>query len=113
MRSFSVVSIALLSLLSVTPAAAGVSLGTAIKKDQVEVSITGRDSSSGDAINLHIRRLVPDTVRIDIQPGTVFRSKSGKVQSMVFRSVRFEKVAGGWKKIKEIVLHDDRQRMFV
>jgi hypothetical protein len=92
---------------------ADVSLADALKKGQVEVTVTGRGSSSGDAINLYIQRRVPETVRIAIEPGTVFRSKTGKAQSMVFRSIRFEKVQGGWKKANEIVLHDGRRRMFV
>ena len=105
---FSIVTVSLPSTLR-----ADVSLAAAIKKGQVEVTVTGRGSSSGDAINLYIQRRVPETVRIAIESGTVFRSKSGKAQSMVFRSIRFEKVQGGWKKANEIVLHDGRRRMFV
>lgn len=94
-------------------ATAGVALTDAIKSGQVEVTVTGRGSSSGDAINLYIQRRLPQTVEIDIASGTVFRDVAGKAQSMVFRRVRLEKVAGGWMKTGKIVLNDDRRRMFI
>lgn len=102
-----------LSLAAASPVFAGIPLDIAIRTGKVDVTITGRGVSSGDAINLYVQKKAPETIRIDIEPGTVFRSNSGKVQSMVFRRVRFEKLPGGFKKVSEIVLHDGEKRHFI
>jgi hypothetical protein len=99
--------------LAATPVMAGVPLDIAVKTGKVSVTVTGRGASSGDSINLYVQKTVPETLRIDIQPGLVFRSKSGKAQSMVFRRVRFEKVQGGYKKATEIVLQDGKKHHFI
>ena len=96
-----------------TPAFAGIPLDVAVKTGKVDVRITGRGVASGDAINVQVKKKVAGNVEIDIAPGTVFRAQSGKVQSMVFRRVRFEKVTGGYKRASTIVLSDNNTHHFV
>lgn len=106
------VTAAALTLLA-SPVWAGIPLDVAVKTGKVDVQITGRGVASGDAINVRVKKKVAGEVQIDIAPGTVFRDKAGKVQSMVFRRVRFEKVPGGYRRASTMVLSDHHTHNFV
>ena len=108
---FAVLSAALIVLVSSPPAAAAeaVSLENAIRAGKVQGQITGMGSSSGDAIQIGIRRRVREAIRITISPGTVFRSATGRCQNMVAVGVKGERIGPkSYRPSEEIVLADDR-----
>lgn len=62
-------------------------LDQAIKDGNVSVEITGMGGSTGDTIQITVQRKVPETLRLSLRPGTVFKSISGKVQNMLAVSI--------------------------
>ena len=64
-------------------AAAELSLMAAVQQGAAEVYITGRGYSTGDALQLRVRKKVAGDLSIKIDPGTVLVHTKGHCQSMV------------------------------
>lgn len=62
-------------------------LAEAAQRGLVGYEVAGRDGSSGPALTLKIRRLVAEPIEIYVPPGTVFKTGSAGVQTMVARSI--------------------------
>lgn len=102
-------------------------LGEAIDNGYVDAKITGKyppfqavsygqtsqGVSSGDSINLYLRRLVPYTIEIAIHRGTILLA-SGKAQNMVVEEVRGIPEDGIWiRPVSKIVLDSTEKRKYI
>ena len=73
-------------------AARPIPLHIAVQKGLVEVQVQGRGSSTGDSVQVSVRRTTPQNVTVVVEPGTVINSKSGDVQSMSLNRVKYEQI---------------------
>ena len=70
-------------------------LHEAVAVGLVHVRITGLGGSSGDALEIRIRRAEPAPMNIVLEPGTIFFSRNPSVQDMAGVTIRGERVATG------------------
>lgn len=90
------------------------SLDQAVAQGKVEVQISGRGVSTGDSMWLLVRRKTPQTMKLEIAPGTLLVSKSGLAQRMAVQQVKFEVTNRvNYRQTAEIVLPDDRWRTYL
>lgn len=87
-------------------------LDQAVREGKVWVHVSSLGGSTGNAINVNVKRMVNEEVRVTVAPGTVLVPGSD-VQRMAAASVQGEYVGGKWRKADTIVLSDDRQRDFM
>jgi len=89
-------------------------LHRAVAEGAVSVRVHGLGASSGDALEVSLRRLVPRSLRVSIAPGTIFRSKNPAAQDMAgarFRGVRAG--ATSYTPSSEALLDDDAERVMI
>lgn len=90
------------------------SLNAALRSGKVSLYINGSGVSTGDSMQIVVKRKVPETLHINLVPGTTFVSKAGNVQSMAAVGLRYEKLAGGkYRHATQIVLDSDVNRTFL
>jgi hypothetical protein len=90
------------------------SLEQAQKEGKASVEISGMGASTGDAILIGVRRNVRETLRLHLEPGTVFQSRSGSAQNMVAVCIQGEMEGPTtYSPASEIVLSDDRRHSYV
>ena len=65
-------------------------LQQAVKEGKVEVQVSSLGGATGKTIRVDVRRKVGQTVHVEITPGTVLLSESGKVQNMAAGAVKGE-----------------------
>lgn len=67
-------------------------LHVAVQNGFVDVKVTGRGASSGDSVQVSVKRTAkaPRNISVIVEPGTVIKSTSGKVQSMALNGVKCE-----------------------
>lgn len=95
-------------------AAAEMSLSAAIKAGAAEVYISGRGYSTGDALQLRVRKKVAGDLTIKIDPGTVVVDTKGRCQSMVLYGVKWHWTAQAkWAACSEIHLNTNAEQFFV
>ncbi len=94
--------------------AAELSLLAAVKQGAAEVYINGRGYSTGDALQLRVRKKVAGTLNIKVEPGTVLVPIKGQCQSMVAFGVKWHWSAQGkWNACSEIVLDSSAEQVFI
>lgn len=64
------------------------SLPEAVEKGLVHLSIEGQGSSSGDSIQMRIKRVQRRPMRLTLAPGTVLKSLKGSVQNMIIAAIK-------------------------
>ena len=102
------------SLLSPTASAQTLTLDEAVKAGKVEVTIMGMGGSTGDTIQMAVQRKVPETLRLALTPGTVFKSANGNVQNMIAASITGERVGEkSHRPTSTIVLTDNAKHTFI
>lgn len=106
-----------LMVFSETPApaaAAELSLLAAVQQGAAEVYITGRGYSTGDALQLRVRKKVAGDLAIKIDPGTVLVHTKARCQSMVLYGVKWHWTAQAkWSACSEIVLNSNAEQVFI
>jgi len=89
-------------------------LDKALQDGKVRVEITGLGGSTGDTILLNVQRQVPETLRLSLTPGTVFKSATSTVQNMVGAAIKGERVSNtSYRPSSQIVLTDDAKHAYV
>jgi hypothetical protein len=90
----SAIVVACLLLVAFAPPARGqataVPLQQAVEEGKVEVNVSSLGGATGKTIRVDVRRKTPQAVHVEINPGTVFLSQSGKVQNMTGGTVKGE-----------------------
>ena len=64
-----------------------VALHEAARRGLITYEVTGNGSSSGASLELRVRRHTPEPLTLYVAPGTVFGSRSSRVQRMVARAL--------------------------
>lgn len=109
-----IVSSALLVFSHVITNAQSIPLDQAVKDGKVKIEITGLGGSTGDTILLNVQRQVQETLRLNLTPGTVFKSTSGNVQNMIGARIKGERVGQvAYLPISEISLPNDKKREYI
>lgn len=91
-----------------------VPLGQAIRDRKIQATVTALGGSSGDAILLTVRRIVPEPLRLSLTPGIVFTSKTGKVQNMAGARIKGERTgATTYSPSDTIYLGDDADHLYI
>ena len=104
----------LFTMCSVSSGQNAVPLDQAVNEAKVKVEVSGLGGSTGDAILIVIQRQVPETLRISLRPGTVFKSTSGTVQNMVGARIKGERAGeSSYAPATEIVLTDDAKHSYI
>lgn len=109
-------SLILLALTGVgAPALAerSIPLHVAIEKGLVDVTVNGRGSSTGDSVQVTVRRGTRNNLRIEVSPGTVIESNTGDVQSMALGGIKYERIGDQYHEAEAIELTDDKQHVFI
>lgn len=89
-------------------------LHDAVAQGKVSVEVIAIGGSTGDTIQISVKRLGRDALRLDLAPGTVFRSVSGKVQDMAGARIRGERSgASAYTPAAQIDLPDDQPHVYV
>lgn len=88
-------------------------LHVAIEKGLVDVSVNGRGSSTGDSVQVTVKRTTNREVRVEVAPGTVIESKAGDVQSMALGGVKYERIGNGYYEAEAIELADDKPHVYI
>lgn len=88
-------------------------LHVAVQKGLVDVQVQGRGSSTGDSVQVSVKRTMPQNVTVVVEPGTVIHSNSGDVQSMSLNSVRYEQVGRELRPVTKIELNDDKRKIYI
>lgn len=102
-----------LAVVAVVPAAEQTtvfSLQSAVRQGLVDVEVVSRGGATGTTVQVHVRRKVPQTVRVEITPGTVFIANSGKIQNMAGASVKAEIMANGVTRSTSVMVLADNAR---
>lgn len=95
-------------------ATAEMSLSAAIKSGAAEVYISGRGYSTGDALQLRVRKKVAGDLTIKVDPGTVVVHTKARCQSMVVYGVKWHWTAQAkWAACSEITLNTNAEQFFV
>lgn len=87
-----------------------VSIQQAAAEGKVEVKVSSLGGATGKTVRVDVRRKTPKTVHVEINPGSVFVSKSGTVQNMAGGTVKGEFIGPNTYRPAEtnaIVLADD------
>ena len=114
MISAAAVAVSLLVVSCPSAVAQTIALDQAIKEVTVEVEITGVGGSTGDAIQLAVQRKVPETLRLTLTPGTLFKSKTGDVQNMLGTSIKGERLGETtYRPTTQIVLTDNDNHTYI
>jgi hypothetical protein len=86
----------------------------ALGEGKVRFEVRSRGNSTGDVILIKVQRLVPETLRLTLRPGTVLVSASGTVQDMAVARLKGEPVdERRYRPAQEIVLRDDSPRTYL
>ncbi len=89
-------------------------LHDAVVQGKVSVEATALGGSTGDTIQVAVKRLGKESLRLDLASGTVFRSVSGTVQDMAGSRVRGERAAASsYTVASEMSLSDDQVHTYV
>jgi len=90
-----------------------VSLQQAIKNRLVEVEVVSLGGATGNTVRVNVRRLKPETVRINVTPGTVFLSGSDK-QNMAGGTLKGEFTTGNtYRSTSVMVLADNAKHGYL
>lgn len=107
-------SIAYITLLATTSPMYGqqtaISIERGVQEGKVDVKVSSLGGATGNTIRVDVRRKVPQTVHVEITPGTVFQSQSGKVQNMAGGTVKGEFIDANTYRPSEgnvLTLNDD------
>ena len=99
---------------SVAFAEDAIPLERVVREGKVKIEITGTGTCTGNAIRITVQRQVPETLRLKLTSGMVFKSVSRKAQDMVGASIKGEYLAGGsLRATNEIVLSDAMKHTYV
>ena len=90
-----------------------VPLHVAIQRGLVNVTVNGRGSSTGDAVQVTVQRKTARPLLVEVAAGTVIESTSADVQSMALGGVKYERVGNGYRKAAAIQLNDDKQHVYI
>ena len=88
-------------------------LHIAIQKGLVDVEVLGRGASTGDSVQVSVKRRGGVDVAVSVEPGTVIQPKAGPVQSMALAGVKYKQVEGGLQKADLIELNDDGKHTYI
>ncbi len=88
-------------------------LHIAIQKGLVEVEVLGRGASTGDSVQVRVKRVGGVDVAVAVEPGTVIQPTAGSAQSMALAGVKYKQVQGGLQKADLIELNDDDQQTYI
>jgi hypothetical protein len=116
MKNVSLVLLTVVGLGMLSPAtqAAELSLTAAVQQGAAEVYISGRGYSTGDALQLRVRKKVAGDLTIKIEPGTVLVHTKGRCQSMVVYGVKWQwSGQTKWAACSEIVLKSGVDHTFI
>ena len=72
--------------------------------------MVSRGGATGTTVQVHVRRKVPQTVHVQITPGTAFIANSGKIQNMAGASVKAEVMANGATRSTSVMVLADNAR---
>lgn len=86
------------------------SLQQAVRQGMVDVEVVSRGGATGTTVQVHVRRKVPQTVHVQITPGTAFIAVSGKIQNMAGASVKAEIMANGATHSTSVMVLADNAR---
>jgi hypothetical protein len=89
-----------------------VSIQQAVQQGLVDVKVKSRGGTHGDHIEVTVQRKVPRTVKIHIEPGTVFLSLTG-AQHMAARRLKGELTPSGLRPTTVIVLVDQQPHVYL
>ncbi|HIQ22026.1 MAG TPA: hypothetical protein EYH34_12460, partial [Planctomycetes bacterium] len=91
------------------------SLEQAVAEGKIDLEIRSLGRPSGACMKLVIKRRVPETLRLTVRSGLVFKSRSGKVQDMVAAKVLGEYNAkkNTYRPDGLMILADDATHSFV
>lgn len=90
-----------------------VPLHVAVEKGLVDVEVVGRGSSTGDSVQVRVKRKGGANVSVSVDPGTVIQPKGTAVQTMALAGVKYKQVQGGWQQADTIELKDDSQQTYI
>ena len=114
--SFSIVALTTL-VFALGSAAAGdppIHLHDAVGQGKVSIEVTAIGGSTGDTIQVAVRRLGKDAIHLDLAPGTVFGSTSATVQDMVGSRIKGERAGTtAYSPLSAIYLPDDQVHTYV
>lgn len=74
-------------ILAAEPPLKGYALHDAVSRNLIEYQVTGLGGSSGDSLQIKVRRMTSTPITVYVAPGTVFATGSAGVQSMVGYSI--------------------------
>ncbi|MCC7137599.1 MAG: hypothetical protein IT460_04130 [Planctomycetes bacterium] len=89
-------------------------LHDAVAQGKVSVEVTAIGGSTGDTVQISVKRLGKDPIHLDLAPGTVFRNVAGTVQDMAGSRIKGERVgASAYTPAVQISLVDDQPHVYV
>ncbi len=90
------------------------SLTAAVQQGAAEVYISGRGYSTGDALQLRVRKKIAGELNIKIEPGTVLVHTKANCQSMVVYGVKWQWTAQAkWAACNQIHLSANAEQTFI
>lgn len=88
-------------------------LDQAVREGKIWVHVSSLGGSTGNAIDVNIKRMVNQQIQISVNPGTVFVAAGADVQRMVAASVQGVFVNGAWQTTHVIELNDNLQHDYL
>ena len=88
-------------------------LDQAVREGKIWVHVSSLGGSTGNAIDLNIKRMVNEEIQVIVAPGTVFVAAGADVQRMVAARVQGVFVNGAWQTTHAIVLNDNLQHDYL
>lgn len=89
-------------------------LDEALQEGKIKVIIASLGGSTGDVIAVIVQRKEQKRLRLNLKPGTVFKSVSGTVQNMVGMAIKGERVSrNAYRPTIEIELTDDDEHVYI
>ncbi|MFO0902272.1 MAG: hypothetical protein U0939_04685 [Pirellulales bacterium] len=88
-------------------------LHVAVERGLVDVQVAGRGASTGDSVEVRVRRKNNAPLAISVEPGTVIQPTGSNVQTMTLAGVKYKQSRRGLEPAEQIQLNDDSQQTYI
>ena len=92
---------------------APIPLHVAVERGLVDVQVAGRGASTGDSVEVRVRRKDDAKLTISVEPGTVIQPTGSNVQTMTLAGVKYKHSRRGFEPAAQIELNDDSRQTYI
>jgi len=88
-------------------------LHVAVERGLVDVEVVGRGASTGDSVEVRVKRRNNAKLNLSVEPGTVIQPTGANVQTMALAGVKYKQSRRGYEAAERIELNDNTQQTYI